>query len=340
MSEVKKPRRRVYFKRDPWAQGKGRHQVFRHIPALFRSCTPYEQKFETKDTFGAGETAILRLRTKKLCRRALLWGILPAVLIAGLLAGSFVWRVSGVVSNGTERYAGADLAAAAGLNAGDRMLGFNASDVEKRLRTSFPLLSDVKVVRHVRGAVELRASEETAVYFTQHYMNWYLLSGTTNEVLYVDASPDAWKSVGAVYIGLPEEARLRRGERLTYEFLPYPHEGADREVSTYEVRKDTPGQEFAYVDEVLDTVMGSVIGPRVTGLELGDRYDVWFLIDGRVKVLLGSAQDVDLKMKNVISTLSSSDVSDLCVLDASTPERVSLRHQPDLVLPEWAAYTR
>ena len=111
-------------------------------------------------------------------------------------------------------------------------------------------------------------------------------------------------------------------------------------MSTYEVRKDTPEEEFAYVGEVLDTVMGSALGPRVTGLELGDRYDVWFLIDGRVKVLLGSAQDADLKMKNVISTLSSSDVSDLCVLDASTPERVSLRHQPDLVLPEWAAYTK
>lgn len=340
MPQVKKTRRVSRFMRDPWVQGKGKHHVLRHVGALFRPCASYESKFENGETFGAGEDALMRLHTKKLCKKALLWGILPLLLVVVLLAGSFIWRVSGVSSKGTERYTGSELAEASGLTAGDRMLGFNASDVEKRLRTAFPLLSDVKVVRHVRGSVELRASEESSVYFTQHYLNWYLLSGKTDEVLYVDASPESWRSIGAVYVGLPEEARLRRGDKLTYAFLPYPHEGADQEVSTYEIHKETPEQEFAYVNEVLTAVMSSPLGARVSGLELGDRYDLWFLVDGHIKVVLGNEKDLELKLQNAIRTLASADESDFFVLDASAPERVSLRRQPDMQLPEWTAYTK
>ena len=85
------------------------------------------------------------------------------------------------------------------------------------------------------------------------------------------------------YIGLPEQARLRVGDTLTFAFLPYPGERESGNVATYEVETATAGEEFAYVDEVRTAIPNSSLARHVTGMELSDRYDLWFLLDGKIK---------------------------------------------------------
>ncbi len=316
--------------------GKGKHPVRACLPELFRPAASYEDKFSQESGFGTGESSIFRLRVRRLCKKAIFWLLILALILGAAAAATLAWKVQTVAADDTARYAGADLIDASGVTAGDIMLGIDGDAVESRLRTAYPLIAHVRIKRSLGGQVTVIAEEEQRVYYTQHYMNYYLISGETMEVLYVDSTPEMWSSVDAVYVGLPEEARLRRGEKLTYEYLPYPGENAGQEISTYDVRSDNPAKEFAYIAKVLDAVMESPFGPRVTGIELSDKYDIWFVMDGHIRIVLGNDRDIDVKLQNAAQTLSGKDLSVRASVDASAPDKVTYQEKADLVLPEWA----
>lgn len=297
----------------------------------------FHELFLTKGHFGNNPTARKRIRVKKVWQRCVVGLSILLVLTLGLTFGSMAWVVTDLRVEGAVGYNGDELLVASGIQIGDRMLGFDASAVEKQLQTKCPLLATVEVERAMNGTVSISVTEEKRFLWTSHYQNQYLLSADTLRVIAVDTASDAWQSMNAQYIGLPEEAWLQVGETLTYRYLTYPAEGeaADAEVMT--PSGQTAEAYFRYVGTVRDAILNSSLGTRVTGMELGDRYDLWFLLDGRIKVYLGNADSLTYKLSQAELVLSrQQSTNSKAVLDVSDPAQVSYREAPDMELPSWA----
>lgn len=297
----------------------------------------FRELFLTKGHFGNRAIARKHVRAKRVVHGCMVGLSILLVLAVGLTFGSMAWVVTDLRVEGAVGYDGDELLTISGIRIGDRMLGFDTSAVEAQLQTKCPLLATVEVERAMDGTVSISVTEEKRFLWTSHYQNEYLLSADTLRVIAVDSSSDTWKSMNAQYIGLPEEAWLQVGETLTYRYLSYPAEGeaADAEVTT--PSGQTAMEYFRYVGTVRDAILGSSLGTRVTGMELGDRYDLWFLLDGRIKVCLGDADSLTYKLSQAELVLSRQQSTDIkAVLDVSDPAQVSYREVPDMELPAWA----
>ena len=222
------------------------------------------------------------------------------------------------------------------------MLGFDSRAVVKRLKSGLPLLDHIKVRKHLNGKVSITFEEITEVYYTCHNMNYYLISAEDHEVLGAFTNPNEARRVGAIYIGLPEATRVRVGEELSFINLPYEPDSVPENEVDYELETDEPKVEHAYVFAFVDALMNSPLAPRVTGMELGDRYDIWLVLDRRIKVRIGNMDELDRKLTWVERSLENSvesgkdDGSLPILVDVSDPARIIHRASPDIELPDWA----
>jgi cell division septal protein FtsQ len=273
----------------------------------------------------------------------LIFGMLGVMVLtlAVLLLGR-LWKVTSVSADNGVLYTSAAVLEHADIDVGDEMLGFDRAAVEKRLRERLPLLDEIRIRKGAGGAVTIRFTEVTDLYYTRHNVNYYILNAKTREVLCVSATPQEARRVGAVYVGLPETARVRVGETVTFINLPYEPENTGIELSTYEVETYEPEVEHAYVFTVVETLMSSSLASRVVGMELGNRYDLWLVLKGGIKVRLGTTDELERKLSVAERSLAEREeqggISDAMptLVDVSDPARVIHRSSPDIEMPDWA----
>lgn len=263
------------------------------------------------------------------------------LVVAIMLLGG-LWKVTEVTAEDGQLYTASVVEQLADLEAGDAMLGFDSFAVVRRLKKSLPLLDHVKVRKHLNGKVTISFSEVTELYYTRHNANYYIISAEDREVLGVFSNPNEARRVGAVYLGLPEATRVRVGEKLSFINLPYEPDSVPEELVTYELETDVPEVEHAYVFDFVEALMASPLAPRVTGMELGDRYDIRLVLDGRILVKIGDMAELDRKLTMTERSLkdraeAGKDDGSLPVLvDVSDPARIIHRASPDIQLPDWA----
>ncbi len=229
----------------------------------------------------------------------------------------------------------------ADVHTGDSLWGFDTFAVEKQMKEYMPLLASARVRKHWNGDVSISAVEYDSLYYTCHNRNYYIFTTDDMEILCALPTPDEGRRVGAVYIGLPEVARVRVGESITYVNLPYAPDTQVENPSDFEVETDTPEEENAYVRLFIDTLMSSPLASRVRGMELSDRYNLYFVLEGNVRVSVGSISELSDKLTMAHRALaereaSGVDIGDLPLsVDVSDPVRVILRASPEVVIPAW-----
>ena len=261
---------------------------------------------------------------------------LATLLLTGL------WKVNQVSTHDGQLYSASRVLECAGVEAGDGMLSFDRFSLKRTLKEALPLIDTVKVRRRFNGDVIISFTEFTNLYYTQHNVNYYIISADTKEVLCVDASPAEAQRVGAIYLGLPETTRVRVGEELTFINLPYQIETDNPELVTYELETEEPEIEHAYVYAFAEALMTSPLAPRVTGMELGDRFDIWFVLDHSIKVRVGGMEELERKLTFTERSLREQeekgfDANGLPTLvDVSDPARIIHRTSPDIDMPDWA----
>ncbi len=310
------------------------------IPSLPKHRS-FEEKFGANSDFFGSREKKSKVHYGHLPRIMLcmLGGI--ALMVAVLLLGG-LWKVTEVSAADGQLYSASVVKEFADLDAGDKMLGFDSSAVVKRLKKGLPMLDKVKVRKHLNGKVTITFTEVTDLYYTQHNANYYVISAETRKVLGVFSNSNEAKRVGAIYVGLPESTRVRVGEKVSFINLPYEPDSAPEELVTYELETDEPNVEYAYVFEFVETLMDSPLASRVTGMELGDRYGIWLVLDNRIKVYVGNMDELDRKLNMTKRSLddreaAGKDDGSLPVLvDVSDPARIIHRASPDIVLPDWA----
>ncbi len=302
---------------------------------------PFAEKFSAEAEFFGSREKPSRIRIK--CLPGILLGMLGGVALMGLiLLVSGLWQVTAVTAEEGQLYSASVVVEFADLDVGDKMLGFDSSAVVKRLKAGLPMLDRIKVRKHLNGEVSISFEEITEVYYTCHNANYYIISTEDREVLGVFSNPNEAKRVGAVYIGLPESTRVRVGEELSFINLPYEPDSVPEDLVDYELETDEPEVEYAYVFEFVEALMESPLAPRVTGMELGDRYDIWLVLDRRIKVKIGNMDELDRKLSMTEHSLADreaegkDDGSMFILVDVSDPARIIHRASPDIEMPDWA----
>ncbi len=317
------------------------------IPRLTKPRS-FEEKFPLEGEFFGSQEKKKNLSTRRAVK--ILVGMLGGVVLMSIvLLISGIWRVSEIHVADGQLYTASVVKEYADIHTGDKMLGFDSAAVVKRLKVGLPLLENIRVRKHLNGQITITFEEITSVYYTRHNVNYYFISGEDGlsskrggEVLGVFANANEARRVGAIYVGLPEAARVRVGERLSFINLPYEPDSVSTDSVDYELETDEPKVEYAYVYDFLNTLMESPLAPRVTGMELGDRFDLYFVLDGRIKVRVGGMEELDRKLDLTNRVLedragSGKDDGSLPVLvDVSDPTRIIHRASPDIVLPDWA----
>ena len=302
----------------------------------------FQEKFSAEgEFFGSREKKKGKGKYGRL-PRILLCMLGGTTLVVAIMLLGGLWKVTEVTAEDGQLYTASVVEQLADLEAGDAMLGFDSFAVVKRLKKSLPLLDHVKVRKHLNGKVTISFSEVTELYYTRHNANYYIISAEDREVLGVFSNPNEARRVGAVYLGLPEATRVRVGEKLSFINLPYEPDSVPEELVTYELETDMPEVEHAYVFDFVEALMASPLAPRVTGMELGDRYDIRLVLDGRILVKIGDMAELDRKLTMTERSLkdraeAGKDDGSLPVLvDVSDPARIIHRASPDIQLPDWA----
>ncbi len=268
-----------------------------------------------------------------------LGAILLCVLFA-LLAQ--LWKVSEVTAEDGELYTADVLLDHLDVEVGDTMVGFDTFAAERRLKEALPLLDKVQVKKYPNGKVSVKTSEVTDLYYTRHNVNYYIIDAADQRVICSMSTADEARRVGAVYIGFPENARIRVGETVSFINLPYAPESQPQEWTTYEAETDEPEVEYAYVYDFLERLMDSALADRVRGMELSDRYDIYIILTGGIKIRIGSMSELERKFRNADRMLADKEAAgeiseEMPILvDVSDPTRNTWRMAPDIVLPEWA----
>ena len=272
-------------------------------------------------------------------------GIVSAmVLCVVLLVVAAQIKVKSVEVKGNKLYSADWIKQASEIVEGGGYFDFDPSTVEDMLLEKLPLLQDIQVRRKWNGLVELNVTEETGFYYVRHNQNYYLLSDKTLRVIAVAADRGEYQKLGAIYVGLPREARLRVGETLRFEYLPYQENESDTQ-KIYEGETRSAEKQFSYVTEALKAYQKSALYDRTVGIDLTDAYDVYAILDGKIKITFGTVDNLDEKIKTSIRVMEEEgryDVSDdaqliPAVIDVKDTSRSSFRESISIVWPEWAS---
>ena len=274
----------------------------------------------------------------KLCFWGLLCLISAIVLTAALLLLTNLWKVSAVKVEGHVQYTEEELIEASGIRIGESMGDFSRTGIAENFRESYPLIRSVKVQRKLNGTVVLKVTEETELYYTCHRSNYYLIAANDLTVLGISSYGDEYKGYGALYLGLPEEARLTVGEKVRFEYLPYEPVSQPEEMATFEIETDEAEKEYDYTWDFIEKIEASPMNGRITGMDVSDRYDLYLVFDGHIKIRFGNTKNLEDKIKLAVTILtdkiSSSQMPAL--LDVSDIKKGIFRENNDIKLPEWA----
>ena len=264
------------------------------------------------------------------------------ILTVGVMLLGKLPKVTSVSAEDGTYYTAAAVLAHAGIEAGDEMLGFDGFAKAKELKKSLPLMDKVKIRKHLNGSVTVSFTEVEKLYYTCHNQNYYIINAETREVLCVAGDATEARRVGAIYLGLPECTRVRVGEELPFINLPYAPETDSPELSTYELETYEPERENAYVFEFVEILMNSSVAERVVGMELGDRFDLWLVLRGGIRIRVGTMDELERKLTLADRSLQDKAASGgipagmPTLVDVSDPARIIHRSSPDVELPFWA----
>lgn len=260
-----------------------------------------------------------------------------------LLVCSLIKVSSLSVSGANMIYESNYIAEASGIEVGGDYYGFDPGVVEDKLRRELPYLKNVTVRRHLGAKVSITVEEESSFYYTRHNVNYYLISADTHRVILADSNAATFIRLGAVYIGLPQDVRIRVGEKLAFEYATYVV--GDETVSpdeTREIPEEPADEKYEYVFEFVNAVMESEISDKILGIDASDEYALFVILKNNVKISFGSTYELERKLSSAkdvlddnIDTVSAEGFS-RAVIEASDPAKITFREDPTHDFPDWA----
>lgn len=263
-------------------------------------------------------------------RRALLGMLVVfAVLVLGVvLSVNLLFKVTGFeVQNldgskpaDTGVYTEEEILSLLDLQEGDNLFGFSTADKARTLLQSLPYLDEVQVHAQLPGTVVVRIKPATERFALETDNGWLVLSDGLKVLRSADAQPD-----GLILL----EAKLAAGQVTTPGSFLELESLASAQTFTPESGAATAADVLAALMERLDA---EGLLPGTTLISLTDMSELNFLYEGRVSVLVGTANNLDYKIRFAAAILLDAEGSGLSATDRGTLD-VSQQDQSGNIRP-------
>ena len=188
---------------------------------------------------------------------------------------------------------------------GDNIFGFSAKDRQILLERALPELETVQVRRSLPSTVVVQVEPATAAYKVAYGDQWAVLSTSCKVMRLEEEEPE-----GLVELQGIEAAQAEPGSRIQLS-QPAPAEGAEStpQESAVGASQDgsaasaTPEPETAEttadeaLSQLLDGLEQNGLLDGLTAVQLGDLEEFSFTYQGRLKIRLGTSNNLDYKLR-------------------------------------------
>ena len=243
--------------------------------------------------------------------RVVLTVLAVLTIIAAMVAAMIIFfKIRTVTVVGDSRYSAAELIAASQIKSGDNMFLFNKFAAQGRIFAGHPYLDEVKISRKLPDAVEIIITECQPVAVLEATV---VLEEAKEGVIQTLA-----RGIFLIDIRGKLLEQLNTGDGQGVPVV----EGTSLlrpEVGKYAVFADEQMQKPLFL--VLNTLKDHDILPDIESIDLTERYNISFKYLGRFKVVLGTTEQLDYKLRCVDSVIDDylSD-RDTGTLDVSSPD--------------------
>ena len=254
-----------------------------------------------------------QLRRRRI-RRAALAGLLAVILLGvGLWASATVlFKISTVTvetPEGEVAYDASQITAAFGHTQGENLFGFSAKETQQNIAAALPYLENVQIRRRLPDTVIIAVTPAVEASVVESVSGWAVLS-QSYKVLRLEAGPPE----GLVRINGVQADAPAPGQpvKLTEE---------DKLPLLQTLLEKTAAQGLAPIDEI----------------DLSNTLEISFLYQGRIRIVLGTSNDLDYKLKWAWRMVTPGETSDsLSETDRGTLD-VSARGEDGLGRARWRA---
>lgn len=289
---------------------------------------------------------VTRAEQLRIRRRKAIIGVLCvlAVLVVGIvLSINLLFKVTDFRVENADRttpantgiYTEQQLIDATGIQVGDNLYGFSTKEKSDQLLAQMPYLDVAVVTRQAPGTVIIRVQPAVERFKMEYSGSWLVLSEQLKVLRVEPAEPDNLVQLDAL---LPEGAATTPGSFLTLEptalATAMPSGTATPEnADEADTAQETP-------NEVLNELLGELdqygLLDGTTVLTMQNMTELSFLYQGRVSVQLGTANNLDYKIRFaayiILDTggdgLASSDRGTLDVSNQQTDGTIQPRFLP------------
>lgn len=242
---------------------------------------------------------------------------LLAVAVSAVLSLTAFFKIETVDIRGNTRYSDSELLDFAGIKTGDNLLRFSAKKIARSIEEQYPYVSSAQVRRHFPSGVtiDIITAEPFVTIETNDEMLLLDQRGRVLEKSEAFAAPGVMRVIGFT------------GEKTVIQ--------KDAEDKPVKVRQklspgdfldDTEEQKLSLLDQILQEL--AVNSLSVSVIDLTDPVSVKLLYDGRIVVLLASANDLAYKIKFAANAIFTTiEPHFIGVLDVSVRPTAKIRPQ-------------
>lgn len=290
---------------------------------------------------------VTRAEQLRIRRRKAIIGVLCvlAVLVVGIvLSINLLFKVTDFRVENADRttpaktgiYTEQQLIDATGIQVGDNLYGFSTKEKSDQLLAQMPYLDVAVVTRQAPGTVIIRVQPAVERFKMEYSGSWLVLSEQLKVLRVEPAEPDNLVQLDAL---LPEGAATTPGSFLTLDAPSEPTALATAMPSGTATPENADEADTAQEtpNEVLNELLGELdqygLLDGTTVLTMQNMTELSFLYQGRVSVQLGTANNLDYKIRFaayiILDTggdgLASSDRGTLDVSDQQTDGTIQPR---------------
>lgn len=248
---------------------------------------------------------------RRRAKRNIIAAIAAAVIIiTGIVVSvTVVFKIDTITVNGESPYTSEQITAAFGYNYGDNLFKFSIDSASAAIETSLPYLETVTIRRHLPGTVQIDVTQSVETYSMNTDSGWAVLSPTF-KVLRLSAEP----ATGLTYLSGVTAETPTAGKPITL----------------------TDADTMSALETITSTLAKYSFAP-VNEIDLTNLLEITFLYDNRIRVLIGTINDVDNKIDYAHNLVTPELLTDSLSANERGSLDVSGRNSEGRMVAVWLA---
>jgi len=218
--------------------------------------------------------------------------LLPVILILGFLFGFvlYFFRLQHLYFVNLNGYDAEDIFRAIDVRKNQFIFTISDSAIEKRLRAQFPYIEDVEVELALPDTVNLIFTEDSALFYTQMYDEYFVISESMRVLARCDTEEEL--EPGLRRITLPPVSYAVVGHELRFFDVSY----------------------LPFLTSFLDVIETSDIYRHISAMDLSNRFDIVLSYDDRLEIELGDNENLETRLLFIKSTIEALEPDDRGVI--------------------------